>query len=506
MDALFQGSVVGARGLTVGMQQTSEIADLDTGDTLTGVEVAVTVRRAAEVSLLHHAAHWADLHGDHDSVTRGHGATDDESDQRDHPDFHRLGGEGTPVVHEFSPAELAVSLRVHPLSARSLIADALDLRHRMEPLWLLTETDEEFEVWMLRKIASKTRHLPAEAAILIATDLAPLVGSLPAGRLLDRLESLVVLADAALDEAERQARLELRFVTFNRSNARGLKGLYAKLAAGDAIVGDAQIQRLADLLLSRDLAAGVPRADLDSMAVARSRALGLLIADPSSALALIADGAVHTKVAGAQHRGQGRAALTLYLHLSEDALQMLATTNGTETAQGVGRLEGHGPVNLHEALELLGLTGVTIRPVIDPAMTSPVDSYAFTGNLREAVLIRTPADVYPYARCTTHSMDVDHSAAFDPVRPARAQTSRDNAGPMTRHHHRIKTHGPMNMRQPVPDHYVWQTPHGRYRLTDATGTHDLDPVLGSGFFSDDPLDVSLSTLMLKHRLGLLQPA
>ncbi|HEY9563845.1 MAG TPA: hypothetical protein VIR30_08760, partial [Nocardioides sp.] len=466
-------------------------------------------RRAAERSLLHHAAHWADLHGDHEGVTRGHGSTDGEDDpRREHPTYRRFGGDGTPLVSEFATAELGISLQVHPLSARSWIADALDLRHRLAPLWTLTlepTTADLLEVWLLRKIASRTRHLPATAAQQIAEDLAALITSLPTGRLLERLDSLVLLADAEADEAERSAQLRLRFAHFNRTDQRGLSGLYARLSSADAVTGDRQVQRLAELLLAHDRSTGIAADDLDTLDTARSRALGLLIADPATAHALLAgvidpedrgdadraDSPSKASAGRATGTGTTRPALTLHLHLSEDALQALAIAADTDrTAEGVGRLEGHGPLSLTEALELLRLSDVTIAPVLDPAATAPVDSYAFTGSLREAVFTRTPADIYPYARNTTHAMDIDHTVAYRRDRSGRpdgpGQTSLDNAGPMTRHHHRIKTSGPVRVRQPLPGTYIWRTLNDRYRITNNTGTHQLDPRTGADLCSDNP--------------------
>lgn len=197
----------------------------------------------------------------------------------------------------------------------------------------------------------------------------------------------------------------------------------------------------------------------------------------------------------------------LHLHLSEDALQALAhaKAHGGHPA-GVGRLEGHGPLSLPEALELLQLSQVVIRPVLDPWVTAPVDSYAFTGNLREAVLARVPTDCYPYGVNTTHAMDIDHTRAYDPgshdTGGSPGQTSVENAGPMTRNHHRIKTHGQMSVRQPVPDTYVWRTTHHRYCLVDGTGTHDLDPRIGALVFSDHRDDREHAALLLTTGLDL----
>ena len=46
-----------------------------------------------------------------------------------------LGGAGTPAVAAFTPEPLAVALGCSPASASTLLADALDLHHRLPLLW-----------------------------------------------------------------------------------------------------------------------------------------------------------------------------------------------------------------------------------------------------------------------------------------------------------------------------------------------------------------------------------
>jgi hypothetical protein len=48
-----------------------------------------------------------------------------------------------------------------------------------------------------------------------------------------------------------------------------------------------------------------------------------------------------------------------------------------------------------------------------------------------------------------------------------------NLGPHTRRHHRHKTHGDWQVRQPEPGTWLWRTPHRRIYLVNATGTHPL---------------------------------
>ena len=50
---------------------------------------------------------------------------------------------------------------------------------------------------------------------------------------------------------------------------------------------------------------------------------------------------------------------------------------------------------------------------------------------------------------------------------------RGNYGPMTTTHHRIKTHGRWQVKQPYPGTYVWRDPHGAFYLVDHTGTRQL---------------------------------
>lgn len=44
---------------------------------------------------------------------------------------------------------------------------------------------------------------------------------------------------------------------------------------------------------------------------------------------------------------------------------------------------------------------------------------------------------------------------------------------MTTTHHRIKTHGSWQVRQPFPGIFVWRDPHGAFYVVDHTGTRRL---------------------------------
>ncbi len=69
--------------------------------------------------------------------------------------------------------------------------------------------------------------------------------------------------------------------------------------------------------------------------------------------------------------------------------------------------------------------------------------------------------------------DIDHTIPF--VKPDEGgppgQTGVGKLGPITRFHHRVKTHGDWQVAQPFTGVFVWRTPNGRYLLVDHTGTH-----------------------------------
>src|SRR3954471_5605713 len=96
--------------------------DLSAGQTLTAADQAKAAARRAEVDTLALAAHWADLHGHLDRPTSPALPGAEQ--------LLRLGGDGTPEVAEFAPAELGAVLGLSDHAGNHLVADALDLRHR----------------------------------------------------------------------------------------------------------------------------------------------------------------------------------------------------------------------------------------------------------------------------------------------------------------------------------------------------------------------------------------
>ena len=106
-----------------------EVGDLDPAGVLAAATEAELAERRAAFRKLRLAAHWADLHpttADTGVETPGGAALlADES----------LGGDGTLAVAAFTPEPFALALGMSPSAGAQLIADALDLRHRLPMLW-----------------------------------------------------------------------------------------------------------------------------------------------------------------------------------------------------------------------------------------------------------------------------------------------------------------------------------------------------------------------------------
>ena len=135
-----------------------EVGDLDPSAVLELARDNERELREREFLKLQLAAHWADLHpatADTGVETFGGAALlADES----------LGGDGTPAVAAFTPEPFALALGLSPSAGAQLIADALDLRHRLPLLWKRVGR-LEVPAWQARRVPRQAHRLPKTAAI-----------------------------------------------------------------------------------------------------------------------------------------------------------------------------------------------------------------------------------------------------------------------------------------------------------------------------------------------------
>jgi hypothetical protein len=500
------------------------VEDLDAADTLYAFGDLRATRERAERDIFVLAAHFADLH--HPDAAVG--------DRKVLPGADRgvqLGGRGTPLVLELAIAEAAAELHTTTFAARRLVGDALETRHRLSRIWTRVVACE-VPVRVARKIAQATRDLtPAQAADVDDSLAEYADGRLPYGRFLDVLEAAVVAADPeAAAERERLKAVE-RFAKVGQSNDHGNKTLYVRTDAAAMTRIDATIAYLADAL--KTLGDPDPENQRRTKAILLManphQALTLIQAlhthhasknhgngdtpdepqawDPDDVplpdddgrdehdehgTGSVPDGPTPDRAALRDHVAPFRPdelpacpcrggtflpethdllpQVVLYLHLHADTI-----TNG---GLGVVRWEGEGPVTAAYLRDFLGPHArFTVKPVIDPAGLAPVDAYETPDRHREALHLRTPADSFPFAPNTSRTQQTDHTKPYRRDRdgkPAeKGQTGLHNLGKMTTYHHRVKTHGRWQVRQPFPGIYLWRSPHGSIFLVDHTGTRQI---------------------------------
>ena len=491
------------------------------------VESNATDLRERECNNLLLAAAWADLH-----------TVDPE-----HPDGPRteraswLGGEGTPELSEFCAAEFAALQGLSMGSGRSLIADALDLRHRLPRLWDQVRAGT-VRAWKAREVSVATRFLGAEAAREVDEATAGYINALSWNRFKKVLTAAILDADPeAAREREERARTE-RCVWASDAE-HGLKTLVARAAAGDVIFFMAAVNRIADILKAQG--------DADPVGARRSKAVGIL-AQPARALELLyahtddtdphlgepaeedllddlpemddlpdlvddgepeppepapatapADDAGHPPMseeepvdpeqAPADPGTEGEGSHTsLALHpltgrprpsalRPRVVLYLHLSDAAVRAGHGVVRFEDAQPVTMAQLRAWLLDAGcmVQVRPVRIPADCEAVDAYEIPARVREAVRLRDVADVFPFANSTARGLDLDHTVPYRPLSQGGppGQTGPDNLGPLGRTHHRAVTFGRWRRRQPDGGTYLWRSPHGWIYLTTNQGTVSL---------------------------------
>ena len=440
--------------------------DLDATATLAALGSALERRRAAEVEDLALLCHWADLQAADPRRGPG-GARAWCGEDR----LVQVGGDGTPLVQELSLPELAIAREVHTLSARSALADALDLRHRLPLTWAILVAGE-CEAWVARKVASLSRRLDQVAVRVVDAAVADAIGGEAPSRVLELAPAKIIEADPRAYAERLDAELRRRYVGCSRVDEHGLRTVIARVEAGPAAFVDDLVDRVADALdrqreLVPHLPAEVSRDEL------RAEAFGWL-AHPDKVVELLE---------GIESRPRRRPRAVVHVHVSEAALHRW----------GVARVEELGPMLLEQVARMLPHTRVDLKPVVDLADHLRVNAYEHPESVKERVHLATVGEVFPHASRVSRWVDMDHPVEYVHGGP-EGQTGDDNAGPLGRTHHRAKTHLGYRVRQLGPGDYVWRTPHGLCRRVDATGTHAIDPDLAEELLGSAELHLALSRI------------
>jgi hypothetical protein len=399
----------------------------------------------------------------------------------------RFGGEGTPVVAEFAPAAVGLQLGISPYTASMRMAEALDLEFRLPHCWAAVR-ELRARADYARLLSRKTRDLPVEQAAYVDEQLHEYVD----GRIgWSKFEQLIDVAIRRYDPEAAKAREEAerakQFVKKTRPHD-GMQGffMYADVAVTTAV--HARVRFLADAL--RDLGDDRP---LDQRMVAAM----LLMSMPTEAVKVLERAYwVRVRAASGTLAGSGSPdptgeppvdeakllpAVLLFVHLYFNP--------STGQPGDVVRVEDHGPVTRDWVKDVLGdRARFRIQPVLDIAGQAPVESYEVPDRHRQAVHLLTPADTYPFGSGTSRQVQIDHTeewcevcseAAAAGVAPAcgcGGYSGLGNYGPMSTHHHRIKTFrkDQLDVKQPYPGVYLWRDSSGTIYLRDCRGTRRLE--------------------------------
>jgi hypothetical protein len=271
-----------------------ELDESECADALAGSRARIG---DAEIEQVRSVAHWCDLHCGPTTVIHAGAAGAADAEPAGRERMVECGGDGTPRVSEFAAGELGLLLQMSTGSARWLMRDVLDLRHRHPRSWEAVLAGQ-VRFFQARQVVRATRNagLDLEQAREVEARVAPYLGNVTWGRLESLLEAAVISSDPEAAEHRRVEAEMRRFVRTGRSPEYGTKTIYARARAGDAIFFYAMCDRIAQIL-KRQGCAGVTAhagsvvhpadAAEREMDVLRSLAVGIL-AIPARALELLA--------------------------------------------------------------------------------------------------------------------------------------------------------------------------------------------------------------------------
>ncbi|WP_183092443.1 hypothetical protein [Nocardioides stalactiti] len=455
----------------------ADLTTLDAAATLAAMEEQVRARRSGEVAEMRMVGHWCSLHTVDPQSLPGAVPPSRGGDR-----LLRIGGEGTPEVSELCFAELAIARFAGAVSTENYAASVLDLTHRLPLLWAAVQR-LQVEAWVALKIAKDSRRLAKDKVAKVDAAVAAAVQESPA-RLLAIAEAKIIEADPeqhrALVEADAQRTgvwLSKRRQGDTIDEVTGEPAtlrVSAKLSGGSAIRCDENIDDLARAIFDHT----EPDDDghRPTHAECRVAAFEMLTTDPHQAVAFLDEldaGPVEEESpapsappAPSASPKRPRRPAKIVVHVTDRVL--------CGQVPGVAQVEGVGPIVLDQLSELVDGREVLVQPVIDLGETKSVNGYEHPTAVKERTLLRTRGDVFPHSTSRgLQRLDHDHATPYVSGGPP-GQTGDHNDAPLTRKHHRAKTHQGYQVHQLALGAYRWVTPHGLARLVTASGTRKVE--------------------------------
>jgi len=375
-------------------------------------------------------AHWADLHpATHDTGVETFGGAALLADES-------LGGEGTPLVAEFTPEPLALALGMSPSAGAQLIADALDLRHRLPLLWKRLSR-LEVPAWQARRVARQTHRLPKTAAIWVDEQLADRGTCGPV--IVDRLVAHAIATYDPEEHEDRENDTRAGWdVTLTHPDPTDFLGTSHLEATGDTLVLKAFYDHVCAVAHQLYL-----EGDTSPLGIRKVKALGIITGQPQTP--------DHPKI---------------------KAYVRVDATDLEPDALAAGEIEKLGAATLTKIRTWVGHHQVVIQPVLNLARRDAVDSHDPPPWMRDLVHLRDGHCIFPRCTVDARSCDLDHSIPYDENGPP-GQTRPDNLAALCRRHHRAKTTGRWRYLRTPDGDYHWHGPSGTTYLVTNTGTRRL---------------------------------
>ena len=404
-------------------------------DTPADVLAAVQAERAtadqAEVRILQLALDWAAMHEiDPASLFKS-----------ERPIL--LAGTGTPEVGEYCVPEFAAALHISTDAGRCLIADAIELAHRLPRVWARVQAGK-LPPWRARRISSSTFCLPPEGAEYVDRHVARFAHKVGIAQLDRLVEEALVRFDPEQAEERRLSAADNRHVTIytDQTDFNGTAHIDADLDLADALDLDAALAdgaaRLAELGCE------------DSLDARRAHALGELARGTDPTLPLPAREVVLT------------------VHVTEVAV------TGDADGPHLARVENtRSFVSVDQVRTWCGTPGttITVKPVIDFNEHLSGTAYETPDRLVEQSALIDETCVFPWCTRPARRTDCDHVIPH----ADGGSTCSCNIARLCRRHHRLKTHTAWDYVVLERGSYLWTSPHGYQFLRDRDGTLDVTP-------------------------------
>ena len=365
---------------------------------------------------------------------------------------------------------------------RKLIADALDLAHRLPKLFACLH-DGTVDAWRTRMVAGATREFTVAQAgeadrRLSATNIdgEPLLARLPMWRVRKILAQIRIVETPDDAEDERDTNRNSRDVRIWPSGT-GVAAINGTLSVRDGRRLDQRLDQIVESL--RYLG------DERPYGVLRSVALGMLD-EPDSLDDLYAQ--VHDArttqptekteptEGAADAPTEERSASPHDDRPGPDAFRRPTRQQRPKTVLyvhfdrtwGTYSLDGVGAITRSDATDILGHSDVTIRPVIDLEATITATGYVASPRLKEqTALMNGGTCTFPACDKPARTCDFDHIVNH----AEGGLTDARNGHRLCRFHHRAKTFTGWSVQSPAPGVWIWLSPDGRtYLVTGGTTT------------------------------------